>query len=387
MLPSLPHLVLPVSDDICIYTDIQSISKIPSQVSLACTRHIRYLEHLKQGWQTLRVPQSWMDFEFGDFPVDRNSMWELNAAFIYSNLAFIKDKLTLISEDALDLQSPEDPVPNFRLSSERHKRNVGLEYKDPWTRMWMTFCQVAQILRYQFDEALAECTVSIALEGVPSTYVRRRDLAVHFGAASAGVDSTRIDCALIYTAIGPTMPYTFSRLRTTSINPVNPALALCTKGPARWREDESPSRDLPDAIRSMTPAFNGSLLSIMTAWRARRGETGDFPDWAVPIGIVYDSTAIHLFAHIPYVLPGATQLRYLSMHFDTLPFPASGDSAEFITSRYRVALAMLCIQHHVYHLTTVWETIDWRVFDELIDGLMEIPSPDVLTPISSSDSE
>lgn len=46
----------------------------------------------------------------------------------------------------------------------------------------------------------------------------------------------------------------------------------------------------------------------------------------------------------------------------TLPFPAqltTGSVCDFLRDRYKLALALLCVQHHIFHLTSAFEEVRW----------------------------
>ncbi|KAH9942722.1 hypothetical protein B0H21DRAFT_893032 [Amylocystis lapponica] len=364
------------------YATLDTVSQIPDHVLSSCSDHIHYLQDLKRSWDVLRVPQFYLDYE--PFQLNIWNSWRFNAILVQSLLKLIESDLTIISDAELSAQSPFDLVPNFRLSTERHRPGVKYEYQDTqWSSSFMTFCQVSQILRYQDHEAVAECTIATALEGLPSAYVRRENLAVQFDGVASNSLADDLDCALLYTPIAPTKPYSFERLRNVPINPLNPALVLCMKGPARWVDDSSPPRDLPTILHSLSDTATGSLVSLMTAWSATRRQQASLPRWATLIGIIYDSETIHFVAHIPYFAPDHTEPQFLSVLFDTLPFPASGESAECLRHRYRVALAMLCIQHHVLRVISIWEGTEWQLFQ---GGSQAQEEPHTPTP-SEPDSD
>ncbi|EPS97988.1 hypothetical protein FOMPIDRAFT_89945 [Fomitopsis schrenkii] len=83
--------------------------------------------------------------------------------------------------------------------------------------------------------------------------------------------------------------------------------------------------------------------------------TTRLPACAMTIGVIYDANEINLVAHIPYTAQG--RRRFTSLLFDTLPFPSTciGSPSDFVRGRYRVALALLSLQHHVFRLVTLAE--------------------------------
>ena len=113
-------------------------------------------------------------------------------------------------------------------------------------------------------------------------------------------------------------------------------------------------------VRRLAHLTEPSLVAISEAWRRSTGNTDNatcvLPACAMPIGIIYDAKEIHFIAHIAYSTEG-TQ-RFLSLRFDTLPFPCkyTGLAADFVRSRYRVALALLSIQQHIFRLVTLAES-------------------------------
>ncbi|KAH9945762.1 hypothetical protein B0H21DRAFT_421703 [Amylocystis lapponica] len=284
--------------------------------------------------------------------------------------------LLLVPDDTLSSRKPDGFLPTFCLSSERHKRinEDSNEYTDPQAAMSMSMCQVAQMLQYQSNETLAECTIALALEGIPSTYILRKNLAVQSSATYADIDASLID-------------YHRNQSKPSSVG------ALC-EGPARWmsdtrKEDTSTPRDLSVVLHSMAAVATTSLawmtaacmrtvahipttLTLNIRPTSNNARIHPFPDYGVLIGIVYDSTSIHLVAHIQYSIAGAPEPRYLSLLFATLPFPDSGDSTEFIRHRYRAALAMLCIQQHVFRMTFIGEDVDWHLFKDCHSDFPEI---------------
>lgn len=177
----------------------------------------------------------------------------------------------------------------------------------------------------------------------------------------------------MYAPFGPSKENSLEHLKRIPISVVNPAFALCAKGQARWQGDHSPSRALPAVLHSMSVAAEISLTSLMTACSLYKEKCFDHSeanfadsvqglivllDWAVLLSIVYDSKVIHFVAHILYIPKNGMSYHYLSILFDTLPFLENGHWDgwhKFLCDRYRVALAFFCIQHHIFHLTSIWE--------------------------------
>lgn len=141
------------------------------------------------------------------------------------------------------------------------------------------------------------------------------------------------------------------------------------KGPVRWSELRSPEgegTDLSSVLRKLAHLTEYSLTSIFDAWPKFTGDmravappdapTSMLPACAMPIGVIYDANEIHLVAHIAYTTHGTR--RFLSLLFDTLPFPrnCTGLPRDFVRARYRVALALLSLQQHVFRMVTLAES-------------------------------
>ncbi|TFY67100.1 hypothetical protein EVJ58_g1842 [Rhodofomes roseus] len=250
----------------------------------------------------------------------------------------------------------------------------------------MSIHQVAQILQYQDSEIQAEHSVITALDGVASTYIRRENLGILdlWHAESEELPSLCfIDCAVMYYPVGPspTNSRSLEHLAYTPISAINPALVLCMKGPSRWpggdhsdsEPTRTPSRDLAWTLRTLASTSELSVESIVQSLVHHSGDknitlpssdacltpTIKLPACAMPMGLIYDSEQIHLVAHIPYLNEDGR--RYLCMVVDSLPFPSqcNGDVPEFIRGRYRVALALLSLQHHISRLVTLLEHVHW----------------------------
>ena len=134
---------------------------------------------------------------------------------------------------------------------------------------------------------------------------------------------------------------------------------------------------LHDLARTATP----SLDSLVNALRKKQRTPQDndcsvldqdhvvakdefvLPDWAFTIALIYDSREISCVAHIPCLHPGDEGPHYLSFHFATLPFPSycpdSCDVKSFVESRYRVAVALLSLQHHISRIAVLFQEVAW----------------------------
>ena len=172
-----------------------------------------------------------------------------------------------------------------------------------------------------------------------------------------------LDCAVIHYPIGPSTPRSLEYLAHSPIGPATPAFLLAMKGPAPWSGVGSTANEgthLSALVRRLAHLTEPSLVAISEAWRRSTGNTDNatcvLPACAMPIGIIYDAKEIHFIAHIAYSTEG-TQ-RFLSLRFDTLPFPCkyTGLAADFVRSRYRVALALLSIQQHIFRPVTLAES-------------------------------
>ena len=146
------------------------------------------------------------------------------------------------------------------------------------------------------------------------------------------------------------------------------------KGPARWPQAGSRSpveqgTNLSCVLRKLAHVTEPSLASISDSWHRRQtggmsavsqsvAPTRMLPACAMTIGVIYDANEIHIVAHIAYTAHGAR--RYLSLLFDTLPFPRSWAGqvpSDFVRARYRVALALLSLQQHVLRMVTLAEPL------------------------------
>ena len=175
-----------------------------------------------------------------------------------------------------------------------------------------------------------------------------------------------LDCALIYYPIGPSTLRSLEYLAHTPIGPDHPAILLTTKGPALlWPEKESRGRqyeeiehrDLSSILCRLALIAEPSLASLTDSWIQSVGpNTTRLPACAITIGIIYDAEVVHLVAHIPYTAHGRKR-QYLSLLFDTIPFPSVcvGNTRDFVRERYRVALALLSLQQHAFRLVALTE--------------------------------
>ncbi|EMD34874.1 hypothetical protein CERSUDRAFT_86312 [Gelatoporia subvermispora B] len=205
------------------------------------------------------------------------------------------------------------------------------------------------------------------------------------------------DLALVYTPLGASQWVSVRRFRRLPVSPVNPALVLCARRTATSKQHSQDDLNLDVDIRRLAAAAERSLLSLR-AISARRahfvadsvknhflwtpdGEGNVLTPWAMLIGIIYDPESIHFVAYIP--CNGGTdhhpQSHYLSVHFESLPFPAHSSAEvdqQFLCDRYRVAIALLCLQQHAYRLTSLWEDVqqtkeEYEIYADHIRSLDE----------------
>ncbi|EED80659.1 predicted protein [Postia placenta Mad-698-R] len=378
-----------------------------------CHKHIQYLRRLRDAWTDPVVPKSWIDPGPGDDAfVKRDRQWLINTTAIRMHLAPLRRKIaTVTTENIAECSSsPADPGPDFCATAERHRFNVDvyMNYQSEGkigctqNRMWMSLCQVVQFFHYRRNERQAEYAIANALDGIPGAYVRRRDLTVWNLNDSGPHAAHFLDCALLLALFAPAAESeSLDFMVKLPISIVNPALLLCMKGVANWYEDATHDRTLDDVIKSMSAEAEISLVALVATWclRIQQGlkypdvfshaaddqeDPEDLPGWALLLGMIYDAEVIHVIAHIPYKAEDGSGYRYLSVLFAALPFPSDcrGDVAEYTLARYKVAYAMLCIQHHIARLTTIWEQVSWsswKAADDEDEKGGTIPTPIVTT--------
>ncbi|EPS97995.1 hypothetical protein FOMPIDRAFT_1127431, partial [Fomitopsis schrenkii] len=312
---------------------------------------------------------------------------EFSRGVIRLHLDLISDELLFLTDDDLIDRANRDVAPHFTLSAERHV-NAKIHYNE-WVntqfsdraryRTHMSLHQVAQILQYQGSEVLAEHAITTALDGIPGAYVRRQKLYSVDGKAFPET----IQFAALHSSMPPTSSLSLEYFSRLPISPSNPALLLCARGPHAWDTrsyipqaalEYSLSSTLRDLARTATPNLRSLMDALQCQQHARQHDTESLPsdqngaahnetalpEWALHIGLIYDSQEIRCVAHIPYSPPSDT---YLSLHFATLPLPPNcsdtGDLKEFIEGRYRVAVALLSLQHHIARLAKLYQEASW----------------------------
>ncbi|OCH83902.1 hypothetical protein OBBRIDRAFT_829738 [Obba rivulosa] len=331
-------------------------------------QHVTYLRDLKQQWATPEVPEAWTT-NSGD-----DGMEQISHTFHHKITSFCLRLLVqehkLVSEGTLASRSPYGMSPTFLLSNERHATAHGQTSRSIFDQVQTSKSksnqQVAQFFLYQSGKYQAQATINNALDGVPCTYVRR--------------NLPLLDSAVVYIPTGPSRPYSFERLRSLPISIANPALVLCSSEQSgREPSDQVPAAArFPETLRAMANVFMVTLKSLSEVCKLRREqdlgpapgspslpsaqlqEPAGVPNWAIPIGVVYDSASIHFVAHIPLRSQDTSQKRYLSLLFDTLPLPEfdpRNSRERLLHDRYRVAFAFLCLQHHLFRMVSLWEGV------------------------------
>ncbi|EMD34845.1 hypothetical protein CERSUDRAFT_117051 [Gelatoporia subvermispora B] len=314
-----------------------------------------------------------------------------------SVLYLLSDQLVAVPDKVLDQRSPYGPCPTFFLSARRYCE---------WNRFEehpsVAWDQLSQFLVYQSSEQAAECAIAMALDGIPSTLVRKRPLVVDRKSGNP-YEPRGVDCSLLYNPVSPTTRRSQARMHYLPICQAHPSLVLCSKGPVAWTGSEDLPGSLSSVLEDMASTATISLDSLVSAWSHRKGRLqvncpSDIPElesdgehalpgWAFLLGIVYDAEEIHFIAHIPRIHDGETEYKYISLLFETLPFPAidtSNSSENSLQDRYRVALAFLCLQHHIFRLTSLWDGVAWplevvqeplNVMRKVMDSWCDTPTP------------
>ncbi|EMD34849.1 hypothetical protein CERSUDRAFT_125378, partial [Gelatoporia subvermispora B] len=330
----------------------------------------------RMAWSQLEIPQLWIDYMQRPLPEYIGALPAFENLVGRGVLHILSNQLMAVPDEALEQRSPYGPAPSFFLTCRRYCE---------WNRIHehpsVAWDQLSQFLVYQSSEHTAESAIVMALDGIPSTLIRKRPSAIDITSGKA-LEPEGADYSVLYTPICPTTRRSRKRMRHLPICRAHPALILCSKGPTAWRGSTDPPGSLSAILNSMASTATISLDSMTNAWSLRTGQmTGQLqlscpsdipelagnsehalPDWAFLLGIIYDAESIHFVAHIPYIPEGKTEYHYLSLLFETLPFPAN-DTANCIQDsfrdRYRVALAFLCLQHHIFRLTALWDGVIW----------------------------
>ncbi|KAH9933940.1 uncharacterized protein B0H18DRAFT_951871 [Fomitopsis serialis] len=404
------------------FASIWSNDSLDQTLRTQLHHHFDYLHVLKSSWnqpETLDVPSTWMLLYGHQNEVKAGICYsptrtrEYSRAVVRLHLGCISEGLRLLTDEELINRADHDTPPQFSLAAERHMNPEDREYlrqddDSVLHNTHMSLHQVAQVLQYQGSEILAEHTIAMALDGVPCAYVRREALGI-LDVQHAQDSIGSIDCAIIYYPIGPSTSASLEHLAYTPISALNPAVVLCMKGPARWPDDDDPNSEREDLLqtrRNLALSSELSLASIVQSWSDSRNNNGAAPSCedmaahsnatmlpacAMSMGIIYDSEWIHFVAHIPYIT--GNRHRYLSLLLDTLPFPCRcvGGVAEFVRGRYRVALALLSCQHHIFRLATLLEHVQWpehvlTAHESVMQGLLE-GLPDIRVSSQSDSSQ
>lgn len=98
-----------------------------------------------------------------------------NHKLVQHCLQHIKGNLTLVDDKELLHRSPYGIHPNFCLSSPRHEQDFYTHRLFDECKSIGGLCetQLAQFFLHQGDDFSLACVISTALDGIPSTYVRR----------------------------------------------------------------------------------------------------------------------------------------------------------------------------------------------------------------------
>ncbi|KAH9933917.1 uncharacterized protein B0H18DRAFT_1115271 [Fomitopsis serialis] len=231
----------------------------------------------------------------------------------------------------------------------------------------MSLCQVTQVLQYRDWEALAEHAIATVFDGIPSAYVRRQNLGV-IGLQRTEDPVGSIDYAVLFYPVGPSTPRSLEQLACTPVSAATQPSSV-RKGAREVAWVRPPTEELPSTLRNLARLAEVSLASVSRPLPSCTGDsiegtpvlTADAGDPPMTMGLIYDSECIRLVAHIPYAV--ADGYNYLSLLFDTLPFPSrcagSAGASEFVRGRYRVALALLAVQQHIFRMVTRMERVEW----------------------------
>ncbi|OCH93894.1 hypothetical protein OBBRIDRAFT_237948 [Obba rivulosa] len=228
------------------------VESLPSSYLSSCIGQIKALRELKRAWSNLEVPRLWIDATVSDLDSGLPSD-AFNHSYVALCLHHIKEYVRSVDEVNLRSRSPYDLRPNFMLPCHRHEiRPFYSEHRlmDEVTSLGsMSETQLAQFFLHQKDSFGAECAIVTALDGIPSTYVRRRDLKIFTGDGTMSISS--LFCALLYTPIAPTTRDSLERFRHLSINVENPAFVLCFEDRARRQEQDTEATESSSLIQEM----------------------------------------------------------------------------------------------------------------------------------------
>ncbi|KAI0734214.1 hypothetical protein C8Q72DRAFT_455774 [Fomitopsis betulina] len=348
---------------------------IDLDVLAACAPQIAYIRRLTSSWGKLTAPSSWLE----PTSVEQNGYLtcQIDWQYMRAMLLVIQDSLAIRTLDDIfyDIQNNTGELRNGRGSIIDMQTGTTLN-------------QVAQILHYRSHPLIAEHAIASMFDGIKGVYIRKQQMYTHSGEP---VPETILFAAL-YPFVPPTSPLSLKVYSRRPISPSNPALLLCAMGPDTWKSqfvgagetrEHSMTTILHDLARTAAP----NLDSLMEAFRRQqqcvcqydKNPTSErdyvmaqpevvLPDWALTIGLIYDSEKIRCVAHIPYLPPGGEGPHYLSFHFATLPFPSdcpgSHDAKKFVEGRYRVTVALLSLQEHVARLAKLYEEVFWTARDQ-----------------------
>ncbi|KAH9835156.1 uncharacterized protein C8Q71DRAFT_908353 [Rhodofomes roseus] len=354
------------------------------EIENCCSQQIEYLRALKASWYGTHydseVLASWKSLKLSGTPSEDDGYpvaTAFNVQIIGAQLSHVSTSETLVSDlensggsDVnVDHSTVHDglcarlrrPVSVTRCSSSAYWAGwYPLKADEANVDLAMTLFQVAQVLQYQDSQFLAEHVIATAFDGIPGTYVRRKNLGI-LGLKHTEHAIEPVDCAVIHVPTGRSVESALEYLAHIPISAKSPAFVLCMKGPMQWESGSwqagstgSQRPDLQSIIHDLARLAEVSLSSMVQWWStpSTDAQTIAFPPaCAMTIGLVYDSENIHMVAHIPYHTDG--NYKYLSLLFDKLPFPSrcTGSVHEFIQGRYRVALALLSLQQHICRLT------------------------------------
>ncbi|KAF8888490.1 hypothetical protein CPB85DRAFT_280579 [Mucidula mucida] len=166
-----------------------------------------------------------------------------------------------------------------------------------------------------------------------------------------------LDFSVLAHPIGSSSPESVSRDKALYISVNRPALLLGMKGPTGWQNGGT-GKSLQELIAAMSVHAEASLDIINKGWQDHHRYNSSLcpplPDEAIIFGVIYDSSQLHIIAHI---LKEDSPRHYVSYLVDSLEFPAVPDGhgpAEWFTGRLRVLVALLTLQRHVHRLGSVW---------------------------------
>ncbi|KAH9933920.1 uncharacterized protein B0H18DRAFT_1115273 [Fomitopsis serialis] len=333
-----------------------------------CAPQLSYLKDIVKSWDKLLVPDVWAEHLHDQSLIgtafEKSSFFET----FTTELDFhrVRVMLNQIRDDLMEFKynpfaSPHSASPTFCSSLQRYTISARDNHQQRnqnslALRTHKTLNQVAQILHYRDTPLLAEHVIASALDGIPGVYIRKQNM----GLDGQQIVPDTIQFMALYIPIQPITGLSLERLLRLPASRMNPALLLCAVGPRPWNMqcqrqwNDHENMLLPtryDMARTAAP----SLSSLVDGLR-HQSDTGttvvNIPEWALIIGLIYDSQDVHFVAHIPFFSASAKEPRYLSFLFATLPFPSQciENARDFVKARYRVAIALLSIQQHVYRI-------------------------------------